>query len=61
MTKKKPEYYEYAGFEYEVERDGVEIRMVPLPDQHPAAGKEKHRRNAIAQYRQDMRLTKEGK
>ena len=42
------EEYEYAGFRYIVYRNsiGVPENMVPVEGQHPAAGRDKHRRAA---------------
>ena len=31
--------YEYAGFLYLVETEGGEIKLTPVVDQHPAAGR----------------------
>lgn len=41
--------YEYAGFLFAITTDtaGAAIQACPLPGQHPAAGKDKHRRAAI--------------
>ena len=39
--------YEYAGFLFEITEDNI---VVPLPNQHKAAYKDKHRRNAIICY-----------
>lgn len=49
--------HEYAGFHYTmtVGDDGRVIGAVPLPGQHPAASKERHRRAAIEQAQLDMR------
>jgi len=44
--------YEYAGFIYLV---GDNHEMMPLPGQHPAAGKEKHRRAAREAYLKETR------
>jgi hypothetical protein len=58
MEEKMPSQYsvdyEYAGFKYllGVDQHGVAFSAVPLPDQHPAAMKEKHRRAAIDCFNQ---------
>lgn len=48
------QYYEYAGFLYNIviQEDG---RLVadPIPGQHSAASKDKHRRAALEQYLSD--------
>jgi len=43
---------EYAGFSYLIDmREGDNIlRAYPVPGQHPAAAKEKHRRAALQIY-----------
>jgi len=42
---------EYVGFQYEiVEKSPGHWVAVPLPGQHPAANKEKHRRQALQDY-----------
>jgi len=47
------EIYEYIGFLYLVEKDGDDVRMVPLEGQHRAASKAKHIRNARFAYLED--------
>lgn len=40
--------YEYVGFRYVIEApDNTHILATPLPGQHPAAAKDKHRRAAV--------------
>jgi hypothetical protein len=47
------EVYEYAGFMYLIHKQDGKISMEPVPNQHPAASKEKHIRAAVEQYNQD--------
>jgi hypothetical protein len=51
VKAKMPEIYEYAGFRYFlIFRENGQLIMDPVPGQHPAAYKEKHRRAAAEQY-----------
>lgn len=47
--------YEYAGFRYTIEqRKGDDwLKAYPLPGQHPAANKDKHRRAAVEMFKQE--------
>lgn len=46
--------HEYAGFQYYMEfENGLAVRATPVPGQHPAVNKEKHRRAAVETYRQE--------
>lgn len=47
------EQYEYAGFLYAISTDSLGYRADPLPGQHPAAGKTKHRMNAVSCFKED--------
>lgn len=50
----QPDTYEYAGFLYWVKREnGKAVAMIPHERQHPAAGKDKHRRAALESFFQD--------
>lgn len=54
VRSKRPEEYEYAGFRFHiVYRENGTLIMDPVPGQHPAAYKEKHRRAAAEQYLQE--------
>jgi hypothetical protein len=47
---------EYAGFRYEAFGDGPETcRLLPVPEQHHAAGRERNVRAATEQYLEDMK------
>lgn len=39
--------YEYAGFQYSITNIADRPIAIPVPGQHPAAYKEKHRRAAV--------------
>lgn len=49
------EDYEYAGFRYriDVDYDQGQYFAFPLPNQHPAANKERHQKSAIECYLED--------
>jgi hypothetical protein len=47
------ELYEYIGFKYIIKRIDASYSIEPLPGQHRAAAKEKHRRNALQCYLED--------
>lgn len=48
--------YAYAGFQYEIiQLDNGKFSATPLPGQHPAAAKEKHRRAALENFIEDFR------
>ena len=47
--------YEYAGFRYTIDTSGEWPVATPLPGQHPAAAKEKHRRAAVECFVQSAR------
>jgi hypothetical protein len=44
------EIYEYAGFKFQIVNRGDRLEMVPLPNQHHAAYRERHSRAALAEY-----------
>lgn len=46
---------EYAGFQYLIEEIDGRLTATPLPGQHHAAGKEKHRQAAVEQYREEKK------
>lgn len=48
-----PATYEYAGFLYTIDGTLRRLTATPLPGQHPAANKERHRRAAVEQFVQD--------
>ena len=48
---------EYAGFTYEISREGEIIYAIPTPGQHRAAYKEKHRRAAIEAWHNKIKST----
>lgn len=48
-----PTNYEYAGFLYTIDGTLAHLTATPKPGQHPAAGREKHRRNAISCFLHD--------
>ncbi len=47
--------YEYAGFRYRMVEEGGRFRAIPLPGQHPAASKDRHRRNAESQFAEEKK------
>jgi transposase len=47
--------YEYAGFKYEVTTEDGDVVMTPIPGQHHAAWKERHRRAAKECYLEEGR------
>lgn len=55
IHKPNPADYEYAGFHYHL-TDGA---MVPLPGQHNAASKDKHRRAALECFVADGGMVQE--
>ena len=55
MRKEAEDAYEYAGFKYIPVHKGNGIVMEPVPGQHKAAYKEKHRQAALQQYLEDKR------
>ena len=49
-----PARYEYVGFRYVIDHGpNGWLVATPEPGQHPAANKEKHRRNAVEQFLQE--------
>lgn len=48
--------HEYAGFLYEIKGDWPNFSAVPLAGQHPAAAKEKHRRAAADDFKEENNL-----
>ena len=48
--------HEYAGFTYYIRGDWPDLTAVPLPGQHPAAAKDKHRRAAVETFKQENGL-----
>jgi hypothetical protein len=54
MSDEPEVIYEYAGFRYKIE-DGF---AVPLPGQHPAANKERHKMAAMECWRDDNKEIK---
>lgn len=47
---------EYAGFKYDITEDGDGgFTVTPLPGQHRAVNKDKHRRAALEEYRDGLR------
>ena len=48
-----PAIYEYAGFLYRIDGTLRHMTATPMPGQHPAANKEKHRRAAVEQFVQE--------
>ena len=51
--------YEYAGFMYDITGEGSAVAAIPLPGQHPAANKEKHRMAAIECWLDDKSVNKD--
>lgn len=48
-----PATYEYAGFTYTIDGTPARLTATPVPGQHRAAGKEKHRRAAVECFLKD--------
>lgn len=47
---------EYAGFRYDITEDGDGgFTVTPLPGQHPAVNKDKHKRAALDEYLDGLR------
>lgn len=49
-----PAVHEYIGFLYTIDGTLARLTATPLPNQHPAANKEKHRRAAIETFLQEL-------
>jgi hypothetical protein len=49
-TNQALEVYEYAGFKFYVINRGNRLEMEPLPNQHHAAYRDRHRRAALDSY-----------
>lgn len=50
-----PATHEYAGFLYTIDGTLRNLTATPLPGQHPAAAKDKHRRAAVETFLQEHR------